>query len=84
MELLLEELERTRVPKTLCEICQQHSLLIMPGSIFTTSNSVLMKQYVRLSFAACTEEQVIKGISIIENILKSYSNQQKTTTLPII
>ena len=56
----------------------------MPGSIFTTSNSVLMKQYVRLSFAACTEEQVIKGISIIENILKSYSNQQKTTTLPII
>lgn len=70
--------------KTLCEICQQHSLLIMPGSIFTTSNSVLMKQYVRLSFAACTEEQVIKGISIIENILKSYSNQQKTTTLPII
>lgn len=70
--------------KTLCEVCQQHSLLVMPGSTFTANHADQMKQYIRLSFAACSEEQLIKGMNILEHILKSYGQQQKVTTIPII
>lgn len=66
------------------ELCQRHSLLIMPGSIFTATQDDSMKQYIRLSFAACTEEQIIEGISILNQILRFFNIQQKTTTIPII
>ena len=70
--------------KDFCKACQRQSLLIMPGSIFNASQDTSTEQYIRLSFAACSEEQIVQGISILEQILNSFNLPKKMTILPLI
>lgn len=70
--------------KDFCDACQRQSLLIMPGSIFSANQNPSIQQYIRLSFAACSEEKIIQGISILKQILSSFNLTTKLMTLPLI
>jgi|SRR5690554_326917 len=48
--------------------CLQENVIIIPGSIFTPHGHY--GQWIRLSFAACAEDQIRTGISTIGRLLK--------------
>ena len=55
----------------LYEECYKSGVLIMPSPIFFSHLDLLKDRYVRLSFAACSIDEIGKGISLLENCIQS-------------
>lgn len=64
----------------LYENCLKQSLMIVPGTLFSPEEDQHLDQYIRLSFAACTEEEIIRGISILKQTLRSMLNITNSNT----
>lgn len=70
----------------LYDYCQAHSLMILPGTLFNPEDNTNLNQYIRLSFAACTKEDIMTGISILRQALTALTVRSKPITYisPII
>ena len=69
----------------LSDYCQAHSLLILPGALFNPEDNANLNQYIRLSFAACTNEDITKGMSILRQALITLTVKSNPTYIsPII
>ncbi len=49
--------------------CEENNVALVPGKIFFIDDSIYTN-YVRLSFGAASNDEIIAGIKIIENCLK--------------
>lgn len=61
-------------------LCLKEDVLITPGSYFTPSG--MYDQYIRLSYAAVTEEDISRGIRIMGQVLKA--NITPSTIQPLL
>lgn len=64
----------------LYENCLKQSLMIVPGTLFSPEDDQHLNQYIRLSFAACTEEEVIRGLAILKQTLSSMLRLSNSNT----
>lgn len=64
----------------LYDLCLSHSLITTPGKLFSPTEDTHLNQYMRLSFAACTEADIIKGIDILKQCLHLMNNKKKQST----
>jgi DNA-binding transcriptional MocR family regulator len=63
--------------------CTENNLAIVPGKIFFTDDSIY-SNYIRLSFGAINNEQIIDGIKILENIFSKPFKDSENKYLPFI
>ncbi|MBU5440262.1 PLP-dependent aminotransferase family protein [Tissierella sp. MSJ-40] len=63
--------------------CTENNLSIVPGKIFFTDDSIY-SNYIRLSFGAINNEQIIDGIKILENIFSKPFKDSENKYLPFI
>lgn len=64
----------------LYDICLSRSLITTPGKIFSPTEDNHLNQYMRLSFAACTDDDIIEGIDILKQCIHMMSHKKKQTT----
>ncbi len=64
----------------LYEECLKQSLMIVPGTLFNPEEDQYLNQYIRLSFAACTEDEIVRGTSILKQTLSSILNLSNPST----
>lgn len=77
-----------KLPKTidsfeLYKECNDNNLSIVPGNIFFVDDSIY-SNYIRLSFGAVDNEEIIQGIRILENILARPYKDKGNEYLPFI
>lgn len=63
--------------------CEENNVAIVPGKIFFIDDSIY-SNYIRLSFGAVTNEEIIKGIEIIENCLKKRYKKDDNKYMPFV
>lgn len=63
--------------------CSENNLSIVPGKIFFTDDSIY-NNYIRISFGAVNNEEIIEGISILESILKKNHKDKGNKYLPFV
>ncbi len=63
--------------------CTENNLAIVPGKVFFTDDSIY-SNYIRLSFGAINNEQIIDGIKILENIFSKPFKDSENKYLPFI
>lgn len=63
--------------------CIEYNLSIVPGKVFFIDDSVY-SNYIRLSFGAISNEEIIEGIRILESILAKPYKNQNNNYLPFI
>lgn len=78
----------TKLPKEIDAIdlykeCEENNVAIVPGKIFFINDS-LYSNYIRLSFGAVSNEEIIHGIRIIENCLRKKYKIDNNKYLPFV
>ncbi|HFL3828515.1 TPA: PLP-dependent aminotransferase family protein [Clostridioides difficile] len=78
----------TKLPKEIDAIdlykeCEENNVAIVPGKIFFIDDS-LYSNYIRLSFGAVSNEEIIHGIRIIENCLRKKYKIDNNKYLPFV
>lgn len=63
--------------------CYENNLSIVPGKVFYLDNSIY-NNYIRLSFGAVSNEEIIKGINILYKILNKPFRNKNNEYLPFI
>lgn len=63
--------------------CGENNVSIVPGKIFFI-NDTIYSNYIRLSFGAVSEEEIVHGIRIIENYFKKTYKEDNNKYLPFI
>lgn len=63
--------------------CIKNNLAVVPGKIFFVDDS-LYSNYLRISFSAVSDEEIVKGISILENNLKNKFADNNNKYIPFI
>ena len=63
--------------------CEENNVAIVPGKIFFIDESIYTN-YIRLSFGAASNEEIIQGIRIIENCLRKKFKEDNNKYLPFI
>lgn len=63
--------------------CAEKGLAIVPGKIFFTDESIY-SNYIRLSFGAVNNDEIVDGIKILENIISKPFNNKNNDYLPFI
>lgn len=63
--------------------CSENNLSLVPGKVFFIDNSIY-NNYIRLSFGAVDNEEIIEGIKIIENILSKPFKGEDNEYMPFI
>ena len=65
------------------EECTENGLAIVPGKVFFTDESTY-SNYIRLSFGAVDNDEIIEGLAIFENIFARPLRDSKNKYLPFI
>lgn len=63
--------------------CVDNNLALVPGKVFFIDDSVY-SNFIRLSFGSVSDKDIIKGISILENILSKPFKNDKNSYMPFI
>lgn len=63
--------------------CRENNLAIVPGKVFFTDNS-MYSNYIRLSFGSVSNEEIIEGMRILENIISKPFKNKNNDYLPFI
>ena len=63
--------------------CAENGLAIVPGKVFFTNESIY-SNYIRLSFSSVSNEELIEGLSILENIISKPFKDSNSQYLPFI
>ena len=63
--------------------CEENNVAIVPGKIFFIDDSIYTN-YIRLSFGAASNEEIVPGIKVIENYLRKKFKQDDNKYLPFI
>lgn len=63
--------------------CAESGVAIVPGKIFFTDESIY-SNYIRLSFGAVNNDEIIEGIRTLESIISKPFNDKKNDYLPFI
>lgn len=63
--------------------CNDSNLAIVPGKVFFTDEDIY-SNFIRLSFGSVDNEEIIKGIKILENILSGALKSNQNKYLPFI
>lgn len=77
-----------KLPKTmdcveLYNECEENNVAIVPGKIFFINDSIY-SNYVRLSFGAVSNEEIVEGIRIIEKNIKKLYKSEDNKYLPFV
>lgn len=77
-----------RLPKeidafTLYNSCSEDNLAIVPGKVFFTDDSIY-SNYIRLSFGAVDNENIVEGLRILENIISNPFKDKDSKYLPFV
>lgn len=68
---------------TLYSECGENNLAIVPGKVFFTDESIY-SNYIRLSFGAVNNDEIIEGLRILENIISKPFKDKDSSYLPFI
>ncbi len=68
---------------TLYNECSENNLAIVPGKVFFTDDSIY-SNYIRLSFGAVDNDDIIEGLRILEVILSKPFKNKNNNYLPFI
>ncbi len=63
--------------------CEENNVAIVPGKIFFINDSIY-SNYVRLSFGAVSNEEIVEGIRIIEKNIKKLYKSEDNKYLPFV
>ena len=63
--------------------CAENGLAIVPGKVFFTDESIY-SNYIRLSFSSVSNEELIEGLAILENIISKPYKDSNSRYLPFI
>ena len=63
--------------------CNENNVALVPGKIFFLDDS-LYSNYIRLSFGSVSNEEIVKGIRIIENCIKGKYVEEDNEYLPFL
>ena len=63
--------------------CNENNIAIVPGKIFFIDDNIY-SNYIRLSFSAVSEEEIIHGIRIIENYFKKTHREDNDKYIPFL
>lgn len=63
--------------------CIKSNLAVVPGKIFFVDDS-LYSNYIRVSFSAVSDEEIVQGISILENNLKKKFTANSNKYIPFV
>lgn len=63
--------------------CAKNGLTIVPGKVFFTDESIY-SNYIRLSFGSVDNDEIIEGLSILENIFSKPFKDSNSQYLPFI
>lgn len=63
--------------------CAENGLAIVPGKVFFTDESIY-SNYIRLSFSSVSNEELIEGLAILENIISKPFKDSNSQYLPFI
>lgn len=66
----------------LFEKCNENNIAIIPGKIFFT-NKDIYSNFIRISFGSVDNDQIIKGMNILENILSNYFKKDLNQYFPL-
>lgn len=77
-----------RLPKEMDSVelyneCEENNVVIVPGKIFFINDN-LYSNYIRLSFGAVSNEEIIEGIRIIEKSIKKLYVTDNNRYLPFV
>lgn len=67
----------------LYNIANKNKLSITPGNIFFVDNTIY-NNYIRISFSSTTDEEIIKGINILEQSIEELLNGSEQNYIPFI
>ncbi|MCF6460982.1 MocR-like pyridoxine biosynthesis transcription factor PdxR [Clostridium sp. Cult3] len=63
--------------------CGENNVAIVPGKIFFINDSIY-SNYIRLSFGAISNEEIVNGVKIIENSIKKLYKSDNNKYLPFV
>ena len=63
--------------------CAENGLAIVPGKVFFVDDSIY-SNYIRLSFGQISNEEIIEGLRILENIISKPFRDKESNYLPFI
>ncbi|CCQ98253.1 Transcriptional regulator, GntR family with aminotransferase domain [[Clostridium] ultunense Esp] len=63
--------------------CVENNVALVPGKIFFIDDSIY-SNYIRLSFGAVSNEEIVQGIKIVENYLRKKYNDDNNEYLPFV
>ena len=63
--------------------CNKNNLAIVPGKVFFIDDSIY-SNYIRISFGAVSNEEIIEGIRIMDNILGKPFKDKGNSYMPFI
>ncbi|NLW21748.1 MAG: PLP-dependent aminotransferase family protein [Tissierellia bacterium] len=63
--------------------CGENDVVIVPGKVFFIDDSIY-SNYIRLSFGAVSEEEIKKGIEIIENCIRKRYKEEDNRFIPFV
>ncbi|WP_286173130.1 MocR-like pyridoxine biosynthesis transcription factor PdxR [Caproiciproducens sp. MSJ-32] len=63
--------------------CKENNVAIVPGKIFFINDSIY-SNYIRLSFGAVSNEEIVEGIRIIEKNIKKLYKSEDNKYLPFV
>ena len=63
--------------------CVENGLAIVPGKVFFVDDSIY-SNYIRLSFGQISNEEIIEGLRILENIISKPFRDKESNYLPFI
>lgn len=63
--------------------CAENGLAIVPGKIFFT-DEFIYSNYIRLSFGAVDDDEIVEGVRILENIISKPFKDENNNYLPFI
>ncbi|MBU5428353.1 PLP-dependent aminotransferase family protein [Tissierella pigra] len=77
-----------KLPKNIDSIniyneCAENGLAIVPGKVFFVDDSIY-SNYIRLSFGQISNEEIIEGLRILENIISKPFRDKESNYLPFI
>ncbi|OZV13878.1 GntR family transcriptional regulator [Tissierella sp. P1] len=63
--------------------CTENNLAIVPGKVFFVDESIY-SNYIRLSFGAINNDEIVEGLKILENIISKPFKDKNNNYLPFI
>lgn len=71
-------------PFELYDDCVKNNVIIVPGEMFYANKNIKDKNYIRISFGAVNEEQIIEGIRVIYNCIGKNNIDNNAKYIPFI